>query len=87
MIPLRDANPTQRRPVVTIGLIALCAVAFAWELGIQADGGDAGLARLFRDWALVPGDLSAALASGGAGLGHPLVTVVSSMFSTVAGST
>ena len=79
MIPLRDANPTQRRPVVTIGLIALCVAAFAWELVIQADGGDAGLEALFRQWALVPGDLTAALGGDG-GLGHPVATVITSMF-------
>jgi membrane associated rhomboid family serine protease len=79
VIPLRDANPTQRRPVVTIGLIALCVLAFGWELWLQAESGDAGLERLFRDWALVPGDLTAALRGDGA-LGHPLATVITSMF-------
>ena len=79
MIPLRDANPTQRRPVVTIALIALCVAAFTWELIVQAEGGDAGLESLFRQWALVPGDLTAAFGGQG-GLGHPVATVITSMF-------
>jgi membrane associated rhomboid family serine protease len=34
MIPLRDANPTTRRPYVTLGLIALnVAVFFLWQRG------------------------------------------------------
>ena len=31
MIPLRDANPTRRTPLVTLSLIIACFVAFAWE--------------------------------------------------------
>lgn len=82
MIPLRDANPTRRRPVVTVGLIALCVVAFASELGVGANGGDAALDRLFRDWALVPRDLTNALGGAGASgtLARELGTVVTSMF-------
>ena len=34
MIPLRDANPTRRTPVVTLAIIAAATVAFAYELGI-----------------------------------------------------
>ena len=82
MIPLRDANPTRRRPIVTVGLIVLCVIAFGYELGVQADGGDAGLDRLFRDWALVPRDLTNALGGAGAPgtLARELGTVVTSMF-------
>ena len=28
MIPLRDANPTHRTPVVTLGLIVACILVF-----------------------------------------------------------
>ncbi len=32
MIPLKDANPTYRRPVVTVGIIAACLVVFfVWQ--------------------------------------------------------
>ena len=57
MIPLRDANPTRRAPLVTLLLIAACCIAFAWELGVLASGGESGLDRFFRDHGLVPADL------------------------------
>jgi membrane associated rhomboid family serine protease len=31
MIPLRDDNPTTIPPIVTIGIIVLCAVVFFWQ--------------------------------------------------------
>jgi membrane associated rhomboid family serine protease len=80
VIPLRDANPTRRRPVVTVALIALCVAAFAYELGVQADGGDAALERLFRHRGLVPEDLTTALVGPVDGLLRALSTVLSSMF-------
>jgi membrane associated rhomboid family serine protease len=77
VIPLRDANPTRRRPVVTIGLIVLCVAAFAYELSVQAGNGEAGLGRLFLTYGLVPAALT-----GGPGdtsnVGWP--AVLSSMF-------
>jgi membrane associated rhomboid family serine protease len=60
VIPLRDTNPTRRRPLVTIAIIAICAVLFGYELVIQSGEGDAGLERLFREFGLVPGELTAA---------------------------
>jgi membrane associated rhomboid family serine protease len=72
VIPLRDANPTRHRPVVTIGLIALCVAIFAYELSIQASEGDAGLDHLFRVYGLVPGALT-----GGSGA---WLSVLASMF-------
>jgi membrane associated rhomboid family serine protease len=81
VIPLRDANPTHRRPVVTIGLVAACVAIFALELFVQASDGDAGLERLFADYGLVPGTLTAALGGGPADrLPWALATLVSSMF-------
>ncbi len=80
MIPLRDANPTHRRPVVTIGLVAACVAIFAYELTVQVSEGDAGLERLFADYGLVPGHLTAAVGGGGADLPWALATLVSSMF-------
>ncbi len=35
MIPLHDDNPTKIRPYVTIGLIALCVVAFLWQFSLD----------------------------------------------------
>jgi membrane associated rhomboid family serine protease len=80
MIPLRDANPTRRLPVVTISLIVLCVIVFAAELGAQATGGDAALERLFEDWALVPAHLTAALGGSAGSLPAVLATIVTSMF-------
>jgi membrane associated rhomboid family serine protease len=36
MIPLRDNNPTTLKPVITIGLIALCTLVFFWQLSLGA---------------------------------------------------
>jgi rhomboid family protein len=78
VIPLRDANPTRRTPVVTIGLIALCVAAFLVELTLQLNG-DADLDRFFDRWALIPAQLVAAL-GGGSGAGGELITILTSMF-------
>ena len=64
MIPLRDANPTRRAPVITLALVAACSIAFAWELGVQASGGDAALDDLITTWGTVPAHVSADLAAG-----------------------
>ena len=64
MIPLRDKNPTRRTPIVTIGLIVACFVAFAIELSVTASGGDRALVRFFEQWGAVPAEISRALDSG-----------------------
>ena len=64
MIPLRDANPTRRAPLVTLVLIAACFIAFAWELGVLASNGEAGLNRFLTDHGAVPAEVSRALQSG-----------------------
>ena len=63
MIPLRDANPTRRAALVTLAMVLACCVAYGWELGLQARGGDA-LDGVIRDWGIVPGRLTAAWARG-----------------------
>ena len=81
MIPLRDANPTRRRPVVTIGLIAVCIAAFLVELAVLSGEGDRGLARLFREYGLVPAFLTDQLGGDQADqLYRALSTLVTSMF-------
>jgi membrane associated rhomboid family serine protease len=81
VIPLRDANPVGRFPIVTIGLIVACVVAFAYELGTQSTGGDAALERLFRQFALIPADLTAAIGGGSTDrIAGQLLTIVTSMF-------
>ncbi len=54
MFPLRDENPTARRPVATPLLIA--ANAFCWVV-LQGFGTDPWLAESFCRYALIPGDL------------------------------
>jgi membrane associated rhomboid family serine protease len=79
VIPLRDANPTRRAPIITLLLIAACFVVFAYELGILADAGDAGLNRFFLQYGVVPREVSAAI--GQRDLGSPaIVAIFTSMF-------
>jgi membrane associated rhomboid family serine protease len=79
VIPLRDANPTRRFPVVTIAIVVACVVAFGWGLGVEASSGEEALGRLFLEYGAVPARLTAAVETGdllsGAALG-----VVTSMF-------
>jgi membrane associated rhomboid family serine protease len=79
MIPLRDRNPTRRTPIVTIGLIAACFVAWAIELSVIASGGEAGLERFFGRWGAVPADITAALEHGDY-FGQAILGMVTSMF-------
>jgi membrane associated rhomboid family serine protease len=76
VIPLRDANPTRRTPVVTLALIVGCFVGFAYELGVGASGGDAALLAFVTEWGVVPADL---VGAGGPG---PMeaATLVTSQF-------
>ena len=37
-IPLYDDNPTRRTPVVTIALIALCVLAYGWQVSLGPRG-------------------------------------------------
>ena len=64
MIPLRDANPTRRSPVVTIGLVIACFVVFAWELGLLASGGTDALDAFVTQWGVTPADVSGNLGNG-----------------------
>jgi membrane associated rhomboid family serine protease len=49
MIPLRDHNRSARFPVVTLGLILLNALAFAWELSLGRE-----LGRVLHHLGVVP---------------------------------
>jgi len=79
VIPLRDANPTRRQPIVTPVLIALCFAAFAVELVVLMRGGDAAFEELIGAWGLVPATAVEALRSG-EWLSRPLAAALSSMF-------
>ena len=79
MIPLRDLNPTERRPYVTWGILALCAAVFAYELWLPADAAGSLLERFGVVPSVLSGEeLSRARSAGGA-LGA-LVTPFSAIF-------
>jgi rhomboid family protein len=79
VIPLRDANPTRRTPIVTLALITACFVAFAYELGVVASSGETGLDRFFSQWGLVPADLARSIGAG-AWLSTPVLAIFTSLF-------
>ncbi len=64
MLPLRDATPTTRTPVVTLGILAACALAFGYELLLLVQGGDPALNRFILRRGLVPADIVAAIGTG-----------------------
>lgn len=79
MIPLRDANPTRRTPYVTIAIVVACFLIFAYELYLQASGGDGGLEGFVAEHGLVPARLSDVIARGVLDWAV-LATVLTSMF-------
>ena len=79
MIPLRDAKPTRRTPVVTLALIALCIATFGYELVVLAQGGEPALNELFETRGLMPAGVGAAISSGNL-LSEPVLDVFTSMF-------
>ena len=64
MIPLRDANPTRRRPVVTYALIAICVAVFGVELWIQSTEGDRALERFLTEYGAVASRITESPGSG-----------------------
>ncbi len=64
MLPLRDANPTRRRPVVTLGLVGAIAAVFAYELILEVGQGIDGLDQFFETFGVVPADITAAASTG-----------------------
>jgi rhomboid family protein len=79
VIPLKDANPTQRAPLVTLAIIAACIVVFAFELGRIANSGEPALGRFVTEWGIVPAELVAALRAG-AVVSQEAATLVTSQF-------
>jgi rhomboid family protein len=79
VIPLKDANPTRRTPVVTLGIIAACIVVFVYQLTLSGSGGEVELERFVTDWAVVPAELVRALRTGHI-LSMETATLVTSQF-------
>lgn len=67
MIPIRDHNPSGRRPFVTFGLIAANVAVFVYMLTL----GESGLDTFINQYALVPADIVA---------GQNLITLLTAMF-------
>jgi membrane associated rhomboid family serine protease len=79
VIPLRDANPTRRAPIITLLLIAACFAVWIYELMVLADSGERGLNRFFLEYGVVPSRLSAAV-NGGHLVSAAALTLITSMF-------
>lgn len=75
MIPLRDVNPNERAPVVTVTFIVVNALLFFHELSL----GRTGLEELFHQYAFIPAKLFADGEAGG-GLFYAAYSPLLSMF-------
>jgi membrane associated rhomboid family serine protease len=75
LIPLRDENPSGSIPRVTLGLIALNAALFVYELLLGS-----GLRDFILQWGLVPQRITLALRFGDESLAPALLTLLTSMF-------
>ncbi|MCB8943520.1 MAG: rhomboid family intramembrane serine protease [Ardenticatenaceae bacterium] len=71
MIPLRDTNPTNKTPIVTITLIVLNILVYLYEWFISAE--PAQMMAFFDQWAIIPGQLTANFAP-------EAITLFSAMF-------
>jgi membrane associated rhomboid family serine protease len=79
VIPLRDANPTRRTPVVTLSVIAACSAVFAYQFFLGAARSDVSLDAFVTAWAIVPAELVAAI-DAGAIVSRETLTLISSQF-------
>ncbi|HYO43477.1 MAG TPA: rhomboid family intramembrane serine protease [Candidatus Limnocylindrales bacterium] len=79
MLPLRDARPPRRTPVVTALLLVACTLVFGLELAVMTLGGEDALVELLERWGLIPAGLVAALQAGDVA-SQPVLTVFTHMF-------
>ena len=77
MIPLHDDNPTDLKPVITVGLILACGLVFFWQANLPPDAAR----RAVYGFGMVPAVIfgSATLPADVAVLPAP-ATIVTSMF-------
>jgi membrane associated rhomboid family serine protease len=71
VLPLRDARPLRRTPVVTWTILVVCTIVFGVEVAAHAIGGESSLDILVHQFGLVPADLTALLRGTGTGDGVP----------------
>ncbi len=80
MFPIADDNPTRITPYVTYGLIVLNVLIFIYELTLP----EAGLTNFFYQWAIVPAQVTGAIAGNPAPIlpvePPEILTFISSQF-------
>jgi membrane associated rhomboid family serine protease len=64
MLPLRDARPPRRFPIVTTLILAVCVLAFGYELWVLVQGGEEALNAFLERRGLVAADLVSAWQAG-----------------------
>ena len=75
MIPLSDENETMRSPVITIGLIAVCVLAWIFVQGAGLN--PVALVASVCDFGMVPGEVTKSVSVGvGIPMGHGLACVI-----------
>ena len=81
MFPLKDDNPSNSAPVVTVALIVLNALFFVYQISLEAGGADGARAgqAFIDEFGLVPCRLTGACRVG-AELPSPVLTIFTSMF-------
>ena len=81
MFPLKDDNPSESAPVVTVALIVLNALFFVYQISLEAGGADGARAgqAFIEEFGLVPCRLTGACRVGPE-LPSPILTSFTSMF-------
>ena len=81
MFPLKDDNPSNSAPVVTVALIVLNALFFVYQISLEAGGADGARAgqAFIEEFGLVPCRLTGACRVGPE-LPSPILTIFTSMF-------
>ncbi len=81
MFPLKDDNPSNSAPVVTVTLIVLNALFFVYQISLEAGGADGARAgqAFIEEFGLVPCRLTGACRVGPE-LPSPVLTIFTSMF-------
>ena len=81
MFPLKDDNPSNSAPVVTVALIVLNALFFVYQISLEAGGADGARAgqAFIEEFGLVPCRLTGACRVGPE-VPSPILTIFTSMF-------
>jgi membrane associated rhomboid family serine protease len=81
VFPLKDDNPSNSAPVVTVALIVLNALFFVYQISLEAGGADGARAgqAFIEEFGLVPCRLTGACRVGPE-LPSPVLTIFTSMF-------